>query len=312
MYNFRAMNTTIATYYLNEQHNRQTEAWFRHVENTLSRFLPESELSQLNRTENTPFLPSDVLYEAVAEADRFYYETNGVFNPYLGRDICRLGYDRSFEKIESGNVEIQNQFLTNKEAPAEIDPKMRMITIHGAMIDLGGIGKGWTAQQAANQLSKKTPFGGIAAGGDIIVWGMPKENWNINISTPESWDKQLFSFKLDRPAGIATSSTVKRSWKDKNGQTHHHILDPRTHESSQSDLIQVSVIAPDLAVAEVYAKCMIILGWEKGIEWVLEKRKDLGIVGVKNDHSIVTGGAIRDYSSEGLIYYGERTVHSHS
>lgn len=306
MYRFRAMNTNIETFYLGSKHCQQTEAWFHHVEKTLSRFLPESELSQLNRTENTPFLASDALYEAVTTADRFYHETEGIFNPYLGREICQLGYDQSFEKIAAGKATSYNrdQLSCTKEKPIEIDDKMRFITIHGALIDLGGIGKGWTAQQAANQLQKKkVAYGGIAAGGDIIVWGKPKEKWNITISTPESWEKKLFSFKLDRPAGIATSSTIRRSWKDHNGKTFHHILDPRTCQSANTDLVQASVIAPDLITAEVYAKCMIILGWEKGMEWIAGKRTDLGMIGVKTDHSIVTGGTIRCYSSEGLIYF---------
>ncbi|WKB36798.1 FAD:protein FMN transferase [Terrilactibacillus sp. S3-3] len=316
MYRFRAMNTSIETYYLNERHSRQTEAWFRHAEKTLSRFLRESELSQLNRTKNTLFfLPSDLLYEAIFAADHFYHETEGLFNPYLGRELCSIGYDRSFEKIHFGRTEQNKQmgrWQNGDTRPPEINSRMRAIIMHGASIDLGGIGKGWIAQQAANQLQgKKAECGGIAAGGDIIVWGKPKENWNITISAPESWGKKLFSFKLDRSAGIATSSTIKRSWKDETGKTHHHILDPRTSQSSDSDLIQASVMAPDLPTAEVYAKCMIILGWEKGMEWLTGKCTDLGIVGVKDDHSIVTGGAIRDYSSEGVIDFA-RPANEHS
>lgn len=314
MYRFQAMNTSIETYYLNERQNRQTEAWFQHAEKTLSRFLPSSELSQMNRTKDVPFSPGDVLFDSTYAADRFYKETEGLFNPYLGNDLCSIGYDRSFEKIRSGEVAADERPIepvSENLRPPEIDPNMRTITMHGAALDLGGFGKGWTAQQAADQLQKVRPYGGIAAGGDIIVWGRPPEKWTIAISDPEVWSQKLFSFRLDRPAAIATSSTVRRRWKDRSGIMHHHILDPRTRQSTNSDLIQVSVIASDLPTAEVYAKCMMILGWAKGSSWIAGKYPLVGMIGMKKDRSIVTGGATRNYSSGGLMNDG-RTADQHA
>jgi Membrane-associated lipoprotein involved in thiamine biosynthesis len=315
MYGFRSMNTSIETYYLSRQRSLETETWFHHVEKTLSRFLTGSELSQLNRTEDIPFLAGDMLYEAVSAADRFYLQTGGLFDPYLRNELRRIGYDRSFEKIQSGKVAPAPapDFQSQKIHPADVNHMMKMITLHGATIDLGGIGKGWAAQQAADQLQKRNVCcGGISAGGDIVVWGKPEADWSITISSPESWNDRLFSFCLDRPAGIATSSTIKRSWKDQNGKICHHILDPRTRRSADSDLIQVSVAAPDLTTAEVYAKCLIILGWEQGLNWMVSKRKDLGAIGVKADRSVVTGGAIHDYTSKGLVFYDQQSAEQHS
>ncbi|MCL1631621.1 FAD:protein FMN transferase [Sporolactobacillus sp. CPB3-1] len=303
MYRFRSMNTDIVTYYLNEKQSLQTEKWFCYAESTLSRFKADSELSQLNQTKNIPFLPSELLFEAVACADHFYHETDGLFNPYLGRDLCRIGYDRSFEKIRTSEWEPAERSDPSPEAtaPASINPRMKMITMHGAALDLGGIGKGWAAQQAVHQLQKQLiAFGGIAAGGDLIVWGMPEKKWTVSISAPESWNQRLFSFELNRPAGIATSSTVRRSWKDRKGRTYHHILDPRTHQSAQSDLLQVSVLAPDLTHAEVYAKCLIVLGWEEGVRWAAENHPELGMVGLKSDGTLAIAGAFHDYVSKGL------------
>jgi thiamine biosynthesis lipoprotein len=300
MYRFRSMNTEMVTYYLTTTDNRQTERWFHNVENALSRFLPGSELSQLNRTRRVPFMASDVLFEAVMTADRFFHETDGLFNPYLGCDLCRIGYDRSFEKIRTGSLVVDDRVFPIPHAPADVNPSMRSITMHGSSIDLGGIGKGWAAQKAADQLRKRRPYGGIAAGGDIIVWGRPKKKWTISISRPESWNKNLCSFELDQSAGVATSSTLGRSWADREGTVYHHILDPRTHLSAHSDLVQISVLAADLCTAEVYAKCLIVLGWEPGLRWAMSKRPELGMIGLKGDGSLVVGGTFRDYAPKGV------------
>lgn len=315
MYQFRAMNTTISTHYLSETQSRQTESWFHAVEKALSRFLPQSELSQFNRTFNRPFFASRLFFDVVRAADRFYKETGGLFNPYLGETICRLGYDRSFEQIQVGGTDaVHEKPQKNSESPVPplLDHARQIITRQSGVIDLGGIGKGWAAQEAADTLIRRgTAQGGIAAGGDIIVWGWPSDAWTVHIAAPDSWDNKRFSLKLSRPAAIATSGTLRRKWIGADGQMKHHVLDPRTQTSSHSDLAQVSVLAPDLLTAEVYAKVLLILGWDKGIIQASSKHPELGFVGIRKDHTLVSAGALNNYISEGLIDHEQSAcIHS--
>ncbi|CAI6080606.1 FAD:protein FMN transferase [Cohnella sp. JJ-181] len=96
---FLAMNTTIVTQGLPERWSKQARSWFAFAEAQLSRFLPDSELSRLNRADGGTFLATPLLYQALEEADRYYRETGGLFSPYLGRVLERLGYDVSFEQM---------------------------------------------------------------------------------------------------------------------------------------------------------------------------------------------------------------------
>ena len=45
----------------------------------------------------------------------------------------------------------------------------------------------------------------------------------------------------------------------------HHIIDPRTHKSSDSDVLQATIIAQNASQAEVLAKMCVILGSHEGI-----------------------------------------------
>jgi len=301
MYSFKAMNTTISTFYLDDETSSLVEAWFRYSEDVFSRFLPESELSQLNQSNGKWFIPSTILFDMLVSANQFYKDTEGIFNPFLCEVISELGYDRSFEKLNSEKITERKTRTSIPLEPLLFDTGMKSVQLTGASIDLGGIAKGWTAQQIAYQLQNSgMRKGGISAGGDIAVWGEMEKGWNISIAHPLYLHKDLFSLNVYGGAGIATSSTIKRSWQSSSGKSYHHIIDPRSLQSSQSDLIQVTVLAPDLTTAEVYAKCLIILGWDSGLRWLEQKRPQLGVIGVKSDLSIHFGGSIKSYCPKGV------------
>ncbi|MBS4174015.1 FAD:protein FMN transferase [Bacillus sp. FJAT-49736] len=301
MYSFKSMNTTISTFYISEEKHSLVQSWFLYAENIFSRFLPNSELSQFNRSKGHLFLPTSILYDVLKTSDDFYKETEGLFNPYLCEIICDLGYDRSFEMLGLQEVMKGDKEFVIPMNPIIFDESMKGLKLIDASIDLGGIAKGWTAQQIANQLQASGELlGAISAGGDIFLWGERQNGWDITIAHPRYTNKDLFSLKVIREAGVATSSTLKRSWKTTKGDTKHHIIDPRSHNSSGSDLIQVTILANDLTTAEVYAKCLLILGWDDGIKWLNRKKPTLAAIGIKRDLSIHVGGAMETYCLEGV------------
>ena len=65
-------------------------ALFSEWELTLSRFLPESELSQLNQQAGTPVAVSDLLYTVLATALTAAQATEGVYDPALLDQLVQL------------------------------------------------------------------------------------------------------------------------------------------------------------------------------------------------------------------------------
>jgi thiamine biosynthesis lipoprotein len=48
----------------------------------------------------------------------------------------------------------------------------------------------------------------------------------------------------------------------------HHLIDPRSGEPAQTDILSVSVVAGRTVLAEVYAKVALILGAEQGLDYL--------------------------------------------
>ena len=81
--------------------------WFHHVEDTCSRFDPESELAQLSSQVGAAVPVSALLFEAVQFAVAIAGETGGAFDPTVGGRMEAAGFNRDhrtdrciFEEID--------------------------------------------------------------------------------------------------------------------------------------------------------------------------------------------------------------------
>ncbi|AWB44483.1 FAD:protein FMN transferase [Paenibacillus sp. CAA11] len=294
---FNAMNTDIALYGTDETAGLRARSWFSFVENTLSRFKEDSELTKLNRAGGRIYLASPLLYKVAETADYYFRQTSGLFNPYLGANLSGWGYSASFEKL--GELSRPKPFVPsitpkNELEPAIFNPGQRSIQLQPQIqIDLGGIAKGWSAHKLSEMLKKEGWDSGlIDAGGDIASWSSGGGVREIAVAHPLKADLDIAVLKLNRSAGIATSSTQKRRWLDQTGRELHHLLDPRTGMPSKSDLIQVTVVARSLLIAEVYAKCLLILGTAGSRELLNHQLTDLGMIAVTQSGEILVHGNV--------------------
>ncbi|MHB8470804.1 MAG: FAD:protein FMN transferase, partial [Gaiellaceae bacterium] len=91
----------------------------------------------------------------------------------------------------------------------------------------------------------------VNAGGDIATRGGA---WPVGVETAG----EPLTVEL-RDAGLATSGRDRRRWR-RDGRELHHLIDPRTGEPAETDLLRVTVIAPDAIEAEVAATSLFLAG----------------------------------------------------
>ena len=248
-------------------------ALFTEWEQTLSRFLPDSELSQLNERAGMPTAVSDLLYSVLATALTAAQATQGVYDPALLDQLVRVGYDRTFDDLKA--VQTPQPAGFDLIIPGEpggrwrgikVDPIRRCVTLPaGIKLDFGGIAKGMAVDAALEQLRQNGISPALVnAGGDLAVLGLPPdaEQWPISVPGQE----QMWTIPL-RSGAVATSGIAHRHWWQGN-TLRHHLIDPRTGLPAESDLWSVSVVADRCEQAEVAAKVAFILGSRKGAEFL--------------------------------------------
>ena len=309
VHRFEAMNTHFVLTGVPVQRHGSMEKWFRDIERTFSRFNPASELVAVNNRPDTPVSVSPLFGQALERALAACRETEGFFNPFLGETMTSIGYDKSYELLAEKET-FRRQPEATKSSPLSLRPDRISdpLTIDriagtvclrpGMALDLGGFVKGWSAQLAAETLrAEGVERGMVDAGGDISLWVNDPDGdpWGITVDNPFKPGNPVGELWLRDPVGLATSSITWRRWKNSEGHSAHHIVDPRTGRPAASDYVQATILHPDLAVAEVLAKCMIILGSAEGPAWLTARRPEAAFIAVDHTGTVSTGGDISNY-----------------
>jgi FAD:protein FMN transferase len=249
---FRAMGTDIELLVDGDRTAGALEAAegeFHRLETLLSRFREDSELSRLNRAGSLTAGPDlcRVVELALAARER----TGGRFDPTIHDALVAAGYDRSFEQIDPW---CQAPCLAPGVAGGAAFVDGTLITLDaGVRLDLGGIGKGYAAERAAEILATAGPCL-VNAGGDIAVRG---GTWPIGVETAG----EPLTLELSG-GGLATSGRDRRRWQ-RGGRELHHLIDPRSGEPAETDLLRVTAIARDAIEAEVTAKSLFLAGSDR-------------------------------------------------
>jgi thiamine biosynthesis lipoprotein len=226
------------------------EEEFHRLEALLTRFRPESELSRLNAAGSIVAGPDLLRVVELALAAR--ERTGGRFDITIHDALLAAGYDRSFEFLSPIDERPPDPAAS---VGGDVEIADGVISLHGgARIDLGGIGKGYACERAAEILATAGPCL-VNAGGDIAT---RDGVWTVGVETPD--DGQI-ALELKGSCALATSGRDSRRWR-RAGRELHHIIDPATGEPSASDLLRVTVVAQDVVDAEVTAKALFLSGSE--------------------------------------------------
>jgi thiamine biosynthesis lipoprotein len=190
-------------------------------------------------------------------------------------------------KQAESSSQTRASFPTPKPAftSLELDsPKQRARLPHGMEIDLGGIAKGWIVERTAKLLNQYADVCAVNAGGDIFFIGEPLDGygWEVYLEDPRDPSQVLLPLNV-RSGAVATSSVTKRTWSQ-NDNTWHHLIDPRTGKSANSEWLSVTVFHPSLVKAEVFAKA-ILIGGVGEVRALLENQPDVTYLAVdQNGH----------------------------
>jgi FAD:protein FMN transferase len=244
--------------------------WFEEWEQVLSRFRNNSELTRLNQTHDCPIQVSEVLWDVFQAALEAEQMTDGLVTPTVLHAMIDAGYDRPFEEIGSRSTSL-NASIDGVDSPRmgvdanEVD---RTITLHkGIGLDFGGIAKGWAAHQAMERLQVEGPAL-VDAAGDIAISGPRSDGgpWQIGIADPFHKGEEI-EILFVNGCGVATSGKDRRRWH-RDGALKHHIINPLTNQPAETDVLTVTVIAPNVMQAEAAAKAAFIQSSGPGLDWI--------------------------------------------
>ena len=216
-----------------------------HIDETMSPFKPESELSRVNRdAASRPVPVSQEMFNIIDRSLEFSRLSDGAFDItfasaghlYDYRQHIRVPSDEDLARACT-TIGYQNLLL---------DPQARTVRFArpGVRIDLGGFAKGYAVDNGAAILKRRGICNAIVtAGGDSHILGDRRGRpWTIGIRDPRRSGELVAVLPL-KDVAISTSGDYERYFEE-DGVRFHHVLDPRTGKSPSS-VQSVTIIAPD-------------------------------------------------------------------
>lgn len=247
------------------------DAVLRDIDDSCSRFRPDSELSGLNSTPGRKVSVSPLLGRALDVALRAAELSAGAVDPTVGAALKLAGYDRDFAALpaEGGAIRLVAVPVVGWQHVAFDRARGTVWVPAGVEIDLGATAKALATDMAADA-ALAVAGGGVmvSVGGDIATRGeIPPGGWQVQVSE-DSGEAIYDAAEAIRiwECGVATSSTTVRRWT-RGGISLHHIIDPVTGLPAGGPWRTATVVAATCVDANTASTAAIVLG-EAAIEWL--------------------------------------------
>lgn len=257
-------------------YKKQFDSLFTVVNKSLSTYIPDSDISKLNRNETTKV---DHHFEAVFRASKEIYRfTEGAFDPTIGNVVnaWNFGADKDKFLTDSTTIDSLMKFVGFNRVGLK---KSNIIKPKETYLEFNAIAKGYGIDVIADFLEAKGVENYLVdIGGDLRTSGANMESgkgWAVGIDDPNFNGEQSYSKVITlKDEGMATSGTYRKFKVDKNGNRYAHIINTKTGYPTKTNILSVSVIAPDCMTADGYATAFQAMGIEK-VTWFLNSHPEL-------------------------------------
>lgn len=259
----------------------------KEFENLVSRTVKSSDISMVNHANGQPVEVSDTTIELLKKGIKFGELTDGAF------DITIAPLSELWDfKNNPGNIPSESEII---EALSHVNYKNIVIegntvtlTDPEAAIDLGGIAKGYMADQLKKYLLNEGVTSAIInLGGNVLTIGEKLDGTSFNIGIQKPFDEQnatITSVQV-KDSSVVTSGSYERYFV-LNDTIYHHILNTETGYPCDNELLSVTILSEESVDGDALSTTCFALGLEKGRK-LIESLEDMDAIFVTDDYEII-------------------------
>lgn len=265
----------------------------KRLEQLLSTWRPDSDLSRVNSAAGErPVRVSEETFELVARSLEIAQMTEGGFNIAVGPAVEAWSVTERQQIPSLRDLEQLQPLVDWRVIQLDAGERTIFLPRRGMRIDVGGIGKGYAADRAANVMKQVGGFGGVVAlSGDIKTFGnLPEQGgFPVGVRHPRREGSLLATITLKNEA-ISTAGDYERYF-ERDGVRYHHILDPVTLQPAR-ECQSVTVVASDGTTADGLDTGLFVMGRERAME-LIERLPGVGAIIVDRDGKVWVSSRLR-------------------
>ena len=269
-----------------QQHLTFAQERLSQLEQMWSRFLPHSEISQLNSAQSKPVVVHRETISLVKYMIAGRQLTYGLFDPTILPALIASGYQASITNpMHITLLPDGAKFNQSLDLIAIDEHELTISLPNNVTLDPGAIGKGLAADIVATELMQQNISGVcVNVGGDLRCIGIGdlNEEWIIGIESP-IFQGEIINVVSLHDGAVATSSVGAKLWQH-DGASKHHVINPITGLSrtvEAKSLLQVTALAHECVWAEVFATALLVA--DSGMNFSIIDDNDIAVFVVRAD-----------------------------
>ena len=236
------------------------------LENTLSRTVETSDISRINRERSAGDLSPHTVAVLTIAAE-VSEATGGAYLPTTGA-LSDLWQKAGQENILPDPALLEAAAAEARKGFSLVDG-VCTIQGEGALLDLGGIGKGYAVDLVCETLHALSVGGAIVSfGSSVAAIGEKGDGTPFIISLRDPKNTNGVFGKLISPAGILSVSGDYERYVTVGGVRYAHILDPASGYPAASGLSSVSVLTGDGTRADALSTAFLVMGVERSRAYI--------------------------------------------
>lgn len=268
-------------------------------ENLFSATIPESDISRINSANGAPVTVCDETITLLEEGIAYGELSQGLFDVTIGTlsNLWDISTKALIEDTDASMIpsesDIQSAVETVDYRNIKIEGNKVTLLDPNASIDLGGIAKGYIADQMKTFLNEKGITSGfINLGGNFLALG-PKENgdaYTVGIQKPFDEDGSAIAV-IEITDETVVSSGIYERYFSVDDTLYHHILDTSTGYPYQNNLLEVTIITTKSVDGDALSTTCFSLGLEDGMA-LIESLPDTEAIFITDDYELHTSSGI--------------------
>ena len=267
-----------------ELEHKEIDLVLSHFDTALSTYISSSIISKFNAAPAGKFNYNDTFNyfnDCMEVSLDIFNQTNGAFDPSVYPLLEDWGFMKDIENLpDSNKIEATKKIIGFKPGyhynfyPKEQGVSMLHKRTPGFKLVFNAIAQGQAVDVVAALLeSKGAKNYFVEIGGEIRVKGKNAEGniWTIGIDRPiensTASNREIMEIIALENRAAATSGSY-RQFYEKDGKKYAHTIDPKTGAPVTHQLLSVTVIANNCALADGYATAFMVMGTDKTIDFV--------------------------------------------
>jgi thiamine biosynthesis lipoprotein len=254
-----------------EQVQADIDAAFRLVDEKLSNWRDDSEISRINQQKTTEWLSvSPEIAQVISVAMDIYRRTDGCYDLTVKPLIDLWGFSKHEQQVpDQAAIDQARRHIGMDKLELDVGGRRLRKLDPELQIGLDSIAQGYTVAVVARALESRGIQNYLAEiGGEMMVKGRKANGnpWRVAVEKPTPMAQEVqrvIDIHEAQGTAVMTAGTY-RNFFENQGKTYSHILDPRTGHPVTHGLLSVTILHDDPTAADAWDTALLCVGQAEG------------------------------------------------